>query len=385
MFNVEYKTHIKSLNYVNFPCIIYDVNLERKVFMFQKLEAVEKRYEELNKLISDPDVISRQNEWKNVMKEHSDLVDIVEKYREYKKVKEAMDEAKEMLSDRDLKELAEMQIEECKEKLPVLEEELKILLIPKDKDDDRNIICEIRGGAGGDEAALFAGTLFRMYSMYAERKHWKLEVLNENETELGGFKEISFMITGKGAYSRFKFESGVHRVQRVPDTESSGRIHTSTATVAVLPVVEDVEIEINPADVRMEVFRASGAGGQHVNKTSSAVRLIHEPTGIVAECQTERSQVQNREYAMRLLKSRIYEIEKRKQDEELASERKSQVGAGDRSEKIRTYNYPQGRITDHRIGLSIYQMENFLNGDLDEVIDSLIAYDRAEKLKGNQE
>jgi len=296
-----------------------------------------------------------------------------------------MDEAKEMLSDRDLKELAEMQIEECKEKLPVLEEELKILLIPKDKDDDRNIICEIRGGAGGDEAALFAGTLFRMYSMYAERKHWKLEVLNENETELGGFKEISFMITGKGAYSRFKFESGVHRVQRVPDTESSGRIHTSTATVAVLPVVEDVEIEINPADVRMEVFRASGAGGQHVNKTSSAVRLIHEPTGIVAECQTERSQVQNREYAMRLLKSRIYEIEKRKQDEELASERKSQVGAGDRSEKIRTYNYPQGRITDHRIGLSIYQMENFLNGDLDEVIDSLIAYDRAEKLKGNQE
>lgn len=350
--------------------------------MFQKLEAVEKRYEELNKLISDPDVISRQNEWKNLMKEHSDLVDIVEKYREYKKVKEAMDEAKEMLSDRDLKELAEMQIEECKDKLPVLEEELKILLIPKDKDDDRNIICEIRGGAGGEEAALFAGTLFRMYSMYAERKHWKLEVLNENETELGGFKEISFMITGKGAYSRFKFESGVHRVQRVPDTESSGRIHTSTATVAVLPVVEDVEIEINPADVRMEVFRASGAGGQHVNKTSSAVRLIHEPTGIVAECQTERSQVQNREYAMRLLKSRIYEVEKRKQDEELASERKSQVGAGDRSEKIRTYNYPQGRITDHRIGLSIYQMENFLNGDLDEVIDSLIAYDRAEKLKG---
>lgn len=353
--------------------------------MFQKLEAVEKRYEELNKLISDPEVISRQNEWKNLMKEHSDLVDIVEKYREYKKVKEAMDEAKEMLSDRDLKELAEMQIEECKDKLPVLEEELKILLIPKDKDDDRNIICEIRGGAGGEEAALFAGTLFRMYSMYAERKHWKLEVLNENETELGGFKEISFMITGKGAYSRFKFESGVHRVQRVPDTESSGRIHTSTATVAVLPVVEDVEIEINPADVRMEVFRASGAGGQHVNKTSSAVRLIHEPTGIVAECQTERSQVQNREYAMRLLKSRIYEVEKRKQDEELANERKSQVGAGDRSEKIRTYNYPQGRITDHRIGLSIYQMENFLNGDLDEVIDSLIAYDRAEKLKGNQE
>ena len=350
--------------------------------MFQKLEAVEKRYEELNKLISDPEVISRQNEWKNLMKEHSDMVDIVEKYREYKKVKEAYNEAQEMLQDKDLKELAEIQMDECRERLPKIEEELKILLIPKDKDDEKNIICEIRGGAGGEEAALFAGTLFRMYSMYAERKHWKLEVLNENATELGGYKEISFMITGKGVYSRLKFESGVHRVQRVPDTESSGRIHTSTATVAVLPVVEDVEIELNPADIRMEVFRASGAGGQHVNKTSSAVRLIHEPTGIVAECQTERSQVQNREYAMRLLKSRIYEMEKRKQDEELANERKSQVGAGDRSEKIRTYNYPQGRITDHRIGLSIYQMDDFLNGNLDEMIDAITAYNRAEKLKG---
>ena len=353
--------------------------------MFQKLEAVEQRYEELNKLISDPAVISRQNEWKDLMKEHSDLVDVVEKYREYKKINKAMEEAKEMLADKDLKELAEMQIEECKEKLPKIEEELKILLIPKDKDDEKNIICEIRGGAGGEEAALFAATLFRMYSMYAERKHWKLEVLNENATELGGYKEISFMITGKGVYSRLKYESGVHRVQRVPDTESSGRIHTSTATVAVLPVVEDVEVELNPADIRMEVFRASGAGGQHVNKTSSAVRLIHEPTGIVAECQTERSQLQNREYAMRLLKSRIYEMEKQKQDAELANERKSQVGAGDRSEKIRTYTYPQGRITDHRIGLSIYQMEDFLNGNLDEMIDSLIAADRAEKLKGGEE
>ena len=352
--------------------------------MFDKLEAVEKRYEELNQLISDPEVIARQNEWKNLMKEHSDMIDIVEKYREYKKVKQALDEAQEMLSDKDLKDLAEMQMLECKENLVKIEEELKILLIPKDKDDEKNIICEIRGGAGGEEAALFAGTLFRMYSMYAERKGWKLEVLNENATELGGYKEISFMITGNGVYSRLKFESGVHRVQRVPDTESSGRIHTSTSTVAVLPVVEDVEIELNPADIRMEVFRASGAGGQHVNKTSSAVRLIHEPTGIVAECQTERSQVQNREYAMRLLKSRIYEIEKQKQDAELASERKSQVGAGDRSEKIRTYNYPQGRITDHRIGLSIYQMEDFLNGNLDEMIDSLTAYDRAEKLKGDQ-
>ena len=274
---------------------------------------------------------------------------------------------------------------ENKEKLPKIEEDLKILLIPKDPDDDKNIICEIRAGAGGDEAALFAGTLYRMYSMYAERKHWKIEVLNENETGLGGYKEISFMVTGKGVYSRLKFESGVHRVQRVPETEASGRIHTSTATVAVLPVVEDVQIEINPADIKLEVFRASGAGGQHVNKTSSAVRLIHIPTGIVAECQTERSQTQNREYAMKLLKSRLYEVEKQKRDSELANERKSQVGSGDRSEKIRTYNYPQGRITDHRIGLSIYQMENFLNGDLDEMIDNLIAADRAEKLQGNDE
>ena len=350
--------------------------------MFEKLEDVEKRFEEVSKKISDPEVIARQSEWQKLMKEHAAMVDVVEKYREYKKADKDLEQAKEMLNDKELKELAEMEIEEIKEKLPKIEEELKILLIPKDPDDDKNIICEIRAGAGGEEAALFAGTLFRMYSMYAENRHWKIDVLNENETGLGGYKEITFMVTGKGAYSRLKFESGVHRVQRVPDTESSGRIHTSTATVAVLPVVEDVEIEINPADVKMEVFRASGAGGQHVNKTSSAVRLIHEPTGIVAECQTERSQTKNREYAMRLLKSRIYEQEKAKQDAELANERKSQVGSGDRSEKIRTYNYPQGRITDHRIGMSIYQMENFLNGGLDEMIDNLIAADRAEKLKG---
>lgn len=350
--------------------------------MFEKLEDVEKRFEEVSKKISDPEVIARQSEWQKLMKEHAAMVDVVEKYREYKKANKDLEQAKEMLNDKELKELAEMEIEEIKEKLPKIEEELKILLIPKDPDDDKNIICEIRAGAGGEEAALFAGTLFRMYSMYAENRHWKIDVLNENETGLGGYKEITFLVTGKGAYSRLKFESGVHRVQRVPDTESSGRIHTSTATVAVLPVVEDVEIEINPADVKMEVFRASGAGGQHVNKTSSAVRLIHEPTGIVAECQTERSQTQNREYAMRLLKSRIYEQEKAKQDAELANERKSQVGSGDRSEKIRTYNYPQGRITDHRIGMSIYQMENFLNGGLDEMIDNLIAADRAEKLKG---
>ena len=353
--------------------------------MFQKLDAVEKRYEELNKLISDPEMIAKQSEWQKLMKEHSDIQEVVEKYREYKKVNQALEEAKEMLSDKDLKDLAEMQMEEAKEKLPKIEEEIKMLLIPKDPNDDKNVICEIRGGAGGEEAALFAGTLFRMYSMYAERKHWKLEVLNENETGLGGYKEISFMITGKGAYSRLKFESGVHRVQRVPDTESSGRIHTSTVTVAVLPEVEDVEIEINPSDIKMDVFRASGAGGQHVNKTSSAVRLTHIPTGIVAECQTERSQFQNREYAMRLLRSRLYDMELSKQEKELASERRSQVGSGDRSEKIRTYNYPQGRITDHRIGYSIYQMDDFLNGNLDELIDNLIASDRAEKLKGDEE
>lgn len=349
--------------------------------MFQKLEDVEKKYEDLTTKISDPEIISNQNEWRTYMKEHAEIEPIVMKYREYKKAKQQYEEAKEMMNDPELKELAEMEMLENKEKLPQIEEELKVLLIPKDPDDDKNVICEIRAGTGGDEAALFAGTLFRMYSMYCERKHWKLEVLNENETGLGGYKEISFMITGKGAYSRLKFESGAHRVQRVPDTESSGRIHTSAATVAVLPVVEDVEIEINPSDIKMDVYRASGAGGQHVNKTSSAVRLTHIPTGIVAECQTERSQLQNREYAMRLLRSRLYEQEQSKRDAELANARKSQVGSGDRSEKIRTYNYPQGRITDHRIGMSIYQMDDFLNGNLDEMIDNLIAADRAERLK----
>ncbi len=353
--------------------------------MFQKLDDVEKKYEDLTKKISDPEIIAAQTEWKNYMKEHADLEPIVIKYREYKKVKQQLEEAKEMLTDPELKDLAEMELLESKEKLPKLEEELKLLLIPKDPDDDKNIICEIRAGTGGDEAALFAGTLFRMYTMYAERKHWKLEILNENETGLGGYKEISFMITGKGAYSRLKFESGTHRVQRVPDTESSGRIHTSAATVAVLPVVEDVEIEINPADIKMDVFRASGAGGQHINKTSSAVRLTHIPTGIVAECQTERSQFQNKDYAMKLLKSRLYEIEKTKRDKELENSRRSQVGSGDRSEKIRTYNYPQGRITDHRIGMSIYQMDDFLNGNLDELIDNLAAADSAEKLRSENE
>ena len=353
--------------------------------MFEKLEAVEKRYEELTKLIADPDVIANQAEWQKLMKEHASIEDVVAKYREYKKANDDMNEAKEMLDDPEMKELAEEEFKTAKERIPQIEQELKILLIPKDPNDDNNVICEIRAGAGGEEAALFAGVLFRMYSMYAERKHFKIDILYENVTELGGYKEISFMISGKGAYSRFKFEGGVHRVQRVPDTESSGRIHTSTVTVAVLPEVEDVEVEINPDDVRMEVFRASGAGGQHINKTSSAVRLIHEPTGLVAECQTERSQVQNREYAMKMLKSKLYQIEKEKQEKEITSARRSMVGSGERSEKIRTYNYPQGRITDHRIGLSIFQFDNFLNGDLDEMIDNLIATDQAERLKGEEE
>ena len=353
--------------------------------MFEKLETVEKRYVELTKKVSDPEVIANHNEWRKLVKEHSSMEDVVMKYREYKQVEKDMEEAKEMMEDKEMKELAEEEYYSSKDKLEKIEEELKILLIPKDPNDDNDVICEIRAGAGGEEAALFAGTLFRMYGMYAEKKNWKIEILNENSTELGGYKEISFMVSGKGAYSRLKFESGVHRVQRVPDTESSGRIHTSTATVAVLPVVEDVEIEINPADIKMEVFRSSGAGGQHINKTSSAVRLIHIPTGIVAECQTQRSQLQNREYAMNMLKSRLYDIEKSKQDSAIANARKSQVGSGDRSEKIRTYNYPQGRITDHRIGMSVYQFENFLNGDLDEMIDNLTAADRAEKLKGDEE
>ena len=353
--------------------------------MFQKLEDVEKKYDELTKKISDPEVIARTSEWQRYMKEHASLEDVVLKYREYKKAKQDFEEAKQMASDKELKELAELEMDELREKIPQLEEELKILLIPKDPDDDKNIICEIRAGAGGEEAALFAGTLFRMYTMYAEMKHWKIDILNENETEMGGYKEVTFMVTGKGVYSRLKFESGVHRVQRVPDTEASGRIHTSTVTVAVLPVVEDVEVEINPSDIKMEVFRSSGAGGQHINKTSSAVRLIHVPTGIVVECQTERSQFQNKDNAMRMLKTKLYDMEKQKQDSEIRNARKSQVGSGDRSEKIRTYNYPQGRITDHRIGLSIYQMEDFLNGNLDEMIDNLIAADRAEKLKGDEE
>ncbi len=353
--------------------------------MFDNLDEIEKKYDDLTIKISDPEEIKKQDEWRKEMKEHSDLEPIVNKYREYKKAVKDLEESKELMKDPEMKELAEEEAKEAKERIPQLEEELKILLIPKDPDDEKNVICEIRAGAGGEEAALFAGTLFRMYSMYCDRKHWKLEVLNENATELGGYKEISFMIQGKGAYSRLKYESGVHRVQRVPETEASGRIHTSTASVSVLPEVDDVDVQLNPADIKMEVFRSSGAGGQHINKTSSAVRLIHIPTGIVAECQTERSQFQNRDYAMKLLQSRIYEMEKRERDSKIENARRNQIGNADRSEKIRTYNYPQGRITDHRIGVSIYQMENFLNGDLDEMIDNLAAADTAEKLKGTEE
>ena len=353
--------------------------------MFDNLEELEKKFEELNNKIMDPAIISDREQYGKIMKEHSDLEPIIAKYREYKSVQKNLEESKELMNDPEMKDLAEAEMLEAKEKIPQLEEELKILLIPKDPDDDKNVICEIRAGAGGDEAALFAGELFRMYSMYCEKNHWKVEILNENATELGGYKEISFMVKGNGAYSRLKYESGVHRVQRVPETETSGRIHTSTASVSVLPEVEDVDITINPSDIKMEVFRASGAGGQHVNKTSSAVRLIHIPTGIVAECQTERSQFQNKDYAMKLLKSRLYSIEKEKRDSEIDSARRSQIGNADRSEKVRTYNFPQGRITDHRIGFSTFRFQNFLDGDLDEMIDNLTAADSAEKLKGNEE
>jgi len=353
--------------------------------MIDKLKSVEKRFLEINDELSLPEVVSDNEKFKKLMKEHKTLTPIVETFRAYCAAESSMTEAKEMLDagglDKDFKELCEEEYNESKQKCEELTEELKILLLPRDPNDDRNVIIEIRGGAGGDEAALFAANLFRMYSMYAESKRWKTEVINANETELGGIKEISFMIEGDGAYSRFKYESGVHRVQRVPDTEASGRIHTSTVTVAVLPEADDVEIDINPADLQIDTYRSGGAGGQHVNKTESAIRITHIPTGVVVECQDERSQHKNKEKALKVLRSRLYEAMQKEQTDAIAGERKQQVGTGDRSERIRTYNYPQGRVTDHRIGLTLYKIEQILNGDLDEVIDSLITFYRAEMLK----
>ena len=352
--------------------------------MFDKLEEIEKRFEEISSLVSDPKIIADNQRFAELMIEYKELEDTVNKYREYKEIQKQNEDALELLSDPEFKELASIEVEETKTKLEEIESELKEMLIPKDADDNKNVIVEIRAGAGGEEAALFAGVLYRMYSMYAESKNWALEILYENETGLGGYREITFMITGRGAYSRLRYESGVHRVQRVPETESGGRIHTSTVTVAVLPEAEEVDIEINIEDIRVDTFRASGAGGQHVNKTSSAVRLTHEPSGIVVECQSGRSQLKNRETAMTMLRSRLYEMEQEKLDKEYASERRSQVGSGDRSEKIRTYNYPQGRITDHRVHESVHKFEAFLNGDIDELIDILAAHRRAEILAGTE-
>ena len=357
--------------------------------MFEKLKAIEDKFNEINEKLMQPEVVNDNTQYTALMKDYKQLEPIVQKLEEYKSVKASFDEASELLEqgglDKDLKELAQMQYDEAKQQLSPLEEELKILLLPKDPNDEKNVIIEIRGGAGGEEAALFAAALYRMYSMYSSQKGWQIEIMNENETELGGYKEITFTVSGSGAYSRLKYESGVHRVQRVPETESQGRIHTSTATVAVLPEAEDVELDLNEErDVKMEVFRSSGAGGQHINKTSSAVRLIHIPTGTVVECQNERSQFQNREKALKMLRSKLLDEKVRAQENEIASNRRSQVGTGDRSERIRTYNYPEGRITDHRIGLTIYRLEQVLNGNLDEVIDALATADQAAKLASQE-
>ena len=353
--------------------------------MFDKLQGIEDKLEKINSSLCDPEVVSNQEEYKKLMREAKTLTPIVEKFREYKKANSDLTEAKEMLADSSLdKEFRDMASEEAAEaqkKIEELKEELTVLLLPKDPNDYKNVIVEIRGGAGGEEAALFAGSLFRMYSMYAERKGWKTEIMNENPTELGGYKEISFMIEGEGAYSRLKFESGVHRVQRVPETESQGRVHTSTVTVAVLPEAEEVEFTLDPADLQIDVFRSSGAGGQKVNKTSSAIRVTYLPTGMVVECQDERSQYKNKDKALKVLRSRLLEEKTAKQNAEIAGERRSQVGTGDRSERIRTYNFPQGRVSDHRIGLTLYKIEAIMNGDLDEIIDALVTADTAEKLK----
>ncbi len=349
--------------------------------MLVKLEAIEHKFEELERLMQEPKVYSDPAHYASLAREQKELKPVVEAYRRYMKAQSDMDDARSLMNDADLKEMAQEEYEIAKETMTRTEEEIRLLLLPRDPNDSKNVIIEIRGGAGGDEAALFASSLFRMYTMYAESKRWKSEIAYINETEIGGIKEVSFVIEGDGAFSRFKFESGVHRVQRVPETEASGRIHTSTVTVAVLPEMEEVDFEINPADLQIDTFRASGAGGQHVNKTESAIRITHLPTGTVVECQDERSQHKNRERAMKILVSRLYEEEQRKQDASLAAERKSQVGTGDRSERIRTYNYPQGRVSDHRIGLTLHKIDQIMNGDLDELIDALITADQAEKLK----
>ena len=357
--------------------------------MIEKLEGIEERLDTVNQQLCDPDVISDQENYTKLMREMKQLEPVVEKFRAYKAVKAQNEEAFAMFNDAsedaELREMAQEEWNETSAQLDTIYEELKVMLLPRDPNDDKNVIIEIRAGAGGEEAALFAAELYRMYSMYAEAKGFKTEIANLNETELGGIKEVSFMVEGEGAYSRFKFESGVHRVQRVPETESQGRIQTSTATVAVMPEAEDVELELDPADLQIDVFRSSGAGGQKVNKTSSAIRITHLPTGMVVECQDERSQYKNKDKALKVLRARLYDIEKAKHDAEIASERRSQVGTGDRSERIRTYNYPQGRVSEHRIGLTLYKIEQILNGDLDEIIDALITADTAEKLKAESE
>ena len=352
--------------------------------MLDKLQLLEDKYMDLEARISDPDIIADQEAWLKATKAHAKLTPIVNTYREYRKLTEARDEAEELLADGGDAELAELAKEELKELKPEIEsyeQKLKVLLLPSDPNDEKNVIMEIRGGAGGEEAALFAGVLFRMYVHYAESRRWRVELMSSNPTGLGGYKEVIFQISGEGVYSRMKFESGVHRVQRVPETEAQGRVHTSTVTVAVLPEAEEVDVEINPADLKMDTYRSSGAGGQHVNKTESAVRITHIPTGIVVACQDERSQFQNREKCMRLLRSRLLEAAQEEQRSATAEERKSQVGTGDRSERIRTYNYPQGRVTDHRIGLTLHKLDTIINGDLDELLDALITARQSELLQ----